>query len=224
LGALAAAAFFAVPAAWAANSSVSIQNFSFQPQGVTVNVGESVTWTMKDANTQHTVTADDSSFNSGGLNTGQTFSHTFTQAGSFSYHCNIHPSMTGTVTVVGSGPPPTQPAAPPPAPAQNPPQAAPAPAAAPTATAPRTTAAPATTVAPTTTLQSSTTTTIAPPAAADTGTTSSTLAAAGGGVQQAAAKSSSGDSGGVSPWLIALAVVLVTGATAGGVLLRRRVS
>ncbi|TMK88458.1 MAG: hypothetical protein E6G57_06805, partial [Actinobacteria bacterium] len=72
-----------MPAARAADSSVSIQNFSFQPQSVTINVGETVTWTMRDVNTQHTVTADDNSFNSGNLSTGQSFPHMFGQAGSF---------------------------------------------------------------------------------------------------------------------------------------------
>jgi plastocyanin len=215
---LAAAAVVGVPAARAANSSVSIQNFSFQPQSVTINVGETVTWTMRDMNTQHTVTADDSSFNSGNLSTNQTFAHTFGQAGSFSYHCNIHPSMTGTVVVQGAAPPPTQPPAPGPAPA---PAAPSQPAAAATATAPHTTAAPATTAAPTTTT-SSPTTTIAPPAAADTGTTSSTTAAAGGGVALPATQKTSSSSDSVSPWLIAFAVVLVVGAAGGGIYLRRR--
>src|SRR5207248_3884904 len=131
------------PPAHGANSAVNIQNFSFQPQSVTINAGESVTWTQRDMNTQHTVTADDNSFSSSNLSTGATYAHSFGQAGTFSYHCNIHPSMTGTVTVVGSGPAPTQPPAP--APAPNP---QPAPAAAPAATTPRTTAAPPTTAAP----------------------------------------------------------------------------
>jgi len=217
---LAAAAVVGVPAAWGANSSVSIQNFSFQPQSVTINVGETVTWTMRDANTQHTVTADNSSFNSGNLSTGQSFAHTFGQAGSFSYHCSIHTYMTGTVNVVGGGgsPAPTSPPATAPAPSSSP-QAAPA--ATPSATAaPHTTTAPPTTAAPTTT--SSPTTTIAPPAAADAGTTSSTTAAAGGGVALPAAKNTSSGGGGLSAWLVALAVVLVLGAAGGGVLLRRR--
>jgi len=206
----------------AADAAVGIQNFSFQPQGVTINVGDTVTWTMKDMGTQHTVTANDGSFSSSNLSTGNTFAHTFGQAGTFSYHCNIHPSMTGTVTVVGAAPPATQPPAPAPAPAPSP---QPAPAAAPAPTAPRTTAPPATTVAPTTTTSLPVTTTIAPPAAAEAGTTSSTLAAAGGGVALPAQKTSSGSSGsggGLSAWLIALGAVLVAGAAAGTYYLRRR--
>jgi hypothetical protein len=47
------------------------------------------------------VTADGGAFDSGNLATGQTFSQTFSAAGTFAYHCNIHPQMTGTVTVTG---------------------------------------------------------------------------------------------------------------------------
>jgi len=220
LCAFAATAVVGLPAAHASNAAVNIQNFSFQPQNVTVSVGDTVTWTMEDANTQHTVTSDDNppSFNSPTLNTGQTFSHTFNQAGTFSYHCNIHQSMTGKVTVMGGSaqPPPT------PAPGTGPaPNPQPAPATVPAQTVPRTTVPP-TTAAPTTTT-SSPTTTIAPPAAADAGTTSSTLAAAGGGVALPAQKTSSGGGGGgLRGWLVALAVVLLAGDAAGGVLIRQR--
>src|SRR4051794_11427067 len=71
LCALVGAVLIAMPAARAANASVNIQNFSFQPQSVTINVGETVTWTMEDPGTQHTVTADGSSFSSAPLSTGQ---------------------------------------------------------------------------------------------------------------------------------------------------------
>jgi len=49
--------------------------------------------------TTHTVTADGGLFNSGNLSTGQSFSFTFVSRGTFTYHCRIHPSMTGTVSV-----------------------------------------------------------------------------------------------------------------------------
>ena len=215
-----AATALAAPPAGAANASVSVVDYSFQPASVTINVGESVTWTHQGTAT-HTVTADNSSFDSGNLTTGKTFKQTFSQPGTYGYYCKYHGSTTGgmrgTVVVQGSSPPPPTPA-PTAAPAPNP---QPAPAAAPTATTPRTTAAPATTAAPTTTTLQSTT--IAPPAAA-AGTTSSTLAAAGGGVALPAQKASTGSDSDVSPWLIALAVVLLAGAAAGGVLLRRRLA
>jgi plastocyanin len=82
----------------AAASAVTIQGFSFGPASLTVPVGATVTWTNKDP-AEHTVTADDGSFESQKLPTGQTFSQTFAKAGTFSYHCTIHPTMTASITV-----------------------------------------------------------------------------------------------------------------------------
>ncbi|MCB1014439.1 MAG: cupredoxin domain-containing protein [Acidimicrobiales bacterium] len=75
-----------------------IQNFAFEPDPISITVGDSVTWTNEDGTT-HTVTADDDSFDSGNLSSGDTFEQTFDEAGEFTYHCNIHASMTGTVSV-----------------------------------------------------------------------------------------------------------------------------
>ncbi len=69
---------------------------AFAPSPVTVAVGGSVTWTNHD-NTAHTSTG--STWNSGAINPGATFTTTFPTAGTFVYHCTIHPGMTGTVTV-----------------------------------------------------------------------------------------------------------------------------
>ena len=82
----------------AAGSAVSIASFSFQPAALTVAVGTTVTWTNNDS-ASHTVTADDGSFESGRLANGGTFSQTFATAGTFAYHCAIHSSMKGTITV-----------------------------------------------------------------------------------------------------------------------------
>jgi plastocyanin/predicted lipoprotein with Yx(FWY)xxD motif len=79
-------------------ASAKIANFAFAPVDITVTVGETVTWTNADS-PSHTVTADDGSFDSGGIAPGATFSQSFTKAGTYAYHCTIHPSMTGTVTV-----------------------------------------------------------------------------------------------------------------------------
>jgi plastocyanin len=57
-----------------------------------------VTWTNLDG-VAHTVTADDGSWGSGTLGQGATYSHVFTSPGTYTYHCAIHPFMTGTVTV-----------------------------------------------------------------------------------------------------------------------------
>jgi plastocyanin len=77
--------------------SVSIVNFSFSPASLTVSVGTKVTWTNNDSTT-HTVTDDHGAFNQS-LPPGQTFTFTFTKAGTYTYHCNIHRSMTATIIV-----------------------------------------------------------------------------------------------------------------------------
>lgn len=73
---------------------------AFSPPSVTISAGQSVEWVFKDAN-PHTVTADDGSFTSvhTGLANGQTYTHTFTTSGTYTYHCFIHPQMHGTVIV-----------------------------------------------------------------------------------------------------------------------------
>jgi plastocyanin len=93
----ASAAPSAAPPA-AAGNTVSIASFSFQPAELTVAVGTTVTWTNNDS-ASHTVTADDGSFKSGTLGNGATFSQTFATPGTFAYHCAIHSSMKGTITV-----------------------------------------------------------------------------------------------------------------------------
>jgi plastocyanin len=79
-------------------ASVTIKDFEFTPASITVAVGSTVTWT-NDGPSTHTVTADDGSFDSKDLAKGGTFSQTFQTAGTFSYHCSIHPFMTAKVIV-----------------------------------------------------------------------------------------------------------------------------
>jgi len=71
---------------------------AFGTNPLTVAVGTTVAWTNNDS-TAHTSTADASQWNSGTINPGQTFRFTFTAAGTYSYHCTIHPNMIGRVTV-----------------------------------------------------------------------------------------------------------------------------
>lgn len=84
------------------SAAVSIVDFAFQPDSVEIATGGTVTWTNT-GQAPHTVTADDGSFDSGTLSPGATFSQTFATAGTFTYHCNIHPQMTATVIVGGPG-------------------------------------------------------------------------------------------------------------------------
>jgi plastocyanin len=66
-----------------------------------VKVGTVVTWTNRDS-TPHTIVSDTASpvqFSSDPLPTGASYSFTFIQAGTYPYHCSIHPSMMGTIVV-----------------------------------------------------------------------------------------------------------------------------
>jgi len=82
------------------NHDVSItDDKDFSPEDLTVNVGDTVTWTNND-DSAHTVTAENGQFNSGNMGEGATWSYTFTEAGTYDYKCNYHSSMTGAVTVV----------------------------------------------------------------------------------------------------------------------------
>lgn len=80
-------------------ASVSIVNFAFSPATVHLKVGGTVTWTNKDA-TAHTATDLNGSFDSGSLATDRTFSHTFSVAGTYTYHCTIHSTMASATIVV----------------------------------------------------------------------------------------------------------------------------
>jgi plastocyanin len=90
------------PAMAQSTVNVGINNFSFSPSSIVVVIGvnNTVTWTNQQTGTNHTVTANDNSWGSGGpILTGHTYTHTFTAAGTFDYHCSIHPTMTGKVIV-----------------------------------------------------------------------------------------------------------------------------
>jgi cellulose 1,4-beta-cellobiosidase len=82
-------------------ANIQIVDFAFQPASLAVNVGASVTWrNASTAGTNHTTTSDTAGlWDSGTLAPGQTFTRVFNTAGVFTYHCNIHPNMTGSITV-----------------------------------------------------------------------------------------------------------------------------
>jgi plastocyanin len=97
------ALFAAVRPALAAPSAVdaSIVDFSFSPSSIAVKTGDSVTWT-NNGQAPHTATADNGSFDTGILNSGDSGSVTFSTEGTFAFHCAVHPEMTGSVTASGS--------------------------------------------------------------------------------------------------------------------------
>jgi plastocyanin len=86
----------------AASQTVSMRDFSFAPATVSVSVGDTVTW-RNDGKIDHTATANDGSFDTGNVASGQSGSVTFEKAGSFAYICTIHPNMKGTVQVAAAG-------------------------------------------------------------------------------------------------------------------------
>jgi plastocyanin len=77
---------------------VSITKFVFDPKEITITPGAKVIWTNRDE-TPHTVTSNDKSFASKGLDTDDKFEHTFSSEGDFIYICTVHPFMTGVVHV-----------------------------------------------------------------------------------------------------------------------------
>lgn len=80
------------------SGSVTITDFEFTPATITVNVGDTVTWT-NEGPTVHTATAEDGSFDTGNLNRGESGSATFNEAGTIPYICTPHPFMQGRVVV-----------------------------------------------------------------------------------------------------------------------------
>jgi plastocyanin len=88
----------------ATDVSVSIVDRAYDPTPLTVNVGETVTWTNQSL-MSHTVTAVGGTFGSGILSPRESFSVTFSTPGEYLYTCTIHPSMKGTVIVRGAGAP-----------------------------------------------------------------------------------------------------------------------
>lgn len=88
----------ATAAAAAAGTTIDIRSFSFSPHTLSVKAGTKVTVTNDDT-TSHTWTATGGAFDSGELAHGSSYSFVFSKAGTFSYACSIHPSMTGSVVV-----------------------------------------------------------------------------------------------------------------------------
>jgi plastocyanin len=81
-------------------AGINIDNFSFAPGALVIAKGTRVTWTNRD-DIPHTVTdaAGQRAFKSSPLDTGDAFSYTFSNAGTYHYFCSLHPKMEGTVVV-----------------------------------------------------------------------------------------------------------------------------
>jgi plastocyanin len=77
---------------------VHMKNFAFVPAKVQIKPGDVVEW-INDDTDAHTVDSPDKLFDSGGLDTHDTYTHAFATTGSFAYFCSLHPYMKGTVVV-----------------------------------------------------------------------------------------------------------------------------
>jgi len=101
LGRLAIAAaitlFLGSAHAYAEDTNITIDNFTFTPAELTVKVGTTVTWTNHD-DIPHTIVSA-GKFRSKTLDTDNSFSFTFTAAGDYKYFCSLHPHMTGMIKV-----------------------------------------------------------------------------------------------------------------------------
>jgi plastocyanin len=78
--------------------TVLVEHMDYRPASVTVPVGATVTWTFDDGAIPHDVVFDEIAIASEPITDG-TFHHTFTEPGTYPYHCSLHPNMTGTVEV-----------------------------------------------------------------------------------------------------------------------------
>lgn len=89
------------PPVGSVSQSVEILNFAFHQPNIQIKANTSVRWYNNDS-MAHTVTSLPGApvtFDSGVLNPGSTYTYTFTQPGTYSYYCKIHPFMLGNVTV-----------------------------------------------------------------------------------------------------------------------------
>jgi len=79
-----------------ARATVVIDDLAFSPETLTIEAGDTVTWTWRDGAIDHDVSGDD--FQSEVISEG-TFRHRFDEPGAYDYICTLHPNMTGTIEV-----------------------------------------------------------------------------------------------------------------------------
>ena len=84
-------------------ATVHIKDFAYKPPALTVHVGDRVTF-VNDDDEAHTVTANDKSFASEGLDTAGTWQHVFATPGTYRYFCELHPYMKATIIVLPAVP------------------------------------------------------------------------------------------------------------------------
>lgn len=90
--------FFSPGAHALSTTEIKIDNFAFAPQTITVSAGTTMTWINHD-DIPHSVVEKNTLFHSKALDTNDSYSFTFKQAGSYDYFCGLHPHMTGKIIV-----------------------------------------------------------------------------------------------------------------------------
>jgi len=80
-------------------TSIKIANYAYQPSALTAKVGTKVTVTNSDQ-TAHTLTARSGGFDSGTVNAGKSKTFVLTKPGQYTYYCQFHAFMTGTIKVI----------------------------------------------------------------------------------------------------------------------------
>jgi plastocyanin len=78
--------------------TIEMQDFSFDPDPLTIDVGTAVRW-VNEGNVPHNTRSETQVWSSANLQPGQSFEHTFATAGTFLYECTLHPGMDGTIIV-----------------------------------------------------------------------------------------------------------------------------
>lgn len=78
---------------------VIIENLVYEPAELTIQVGDTVEWINRDI-VPHTATTEESGWDTGNLNKGESGAIIFDQAGSMDYICTYHPVMMGKIIVV----------------------------------------------------------------------------------------------------------------------------
>jgi plastocyanin len=88
-------------AAQSGDVKVSIKGFAFNPKDITVKKGAKITWTNEDSAAHNVMSDGNGDLKSKTLNTGDSYSYTADEAGTFKYVCTFHANMTATLTVTG---------------------------------------------------------------------------------------------------------------------------
>jgi len=78
---------------------IEIKGFAFNPASITISAGTTVIWTNQDSAPHRIISDSGNELGSGSISTGQTYTHTFENPGTYDYHCSIHPSMKGEIVV-----------------------------------------------------------------------------------------------------------------------------